>query len=170
LCACVLQALRAIADKLEGPQGAGMLTAAVHASAIEFLMNRLPPHPKQLGGKGRAPTLDDKLCCRVAGWGYLLPFEMTGMVCEDDDSNGEQTGERSIPQCIAYHICAYRWPLRRKHIPHRGHSVSCKAADVRHWLVQTRTQLWCVMTSSHCDCCCADPWWANMCWLLCSQP
>jgi hypothetical protein len=89
MCVFVLQALRAIADKLEGPQGAGMLTAAVHASAIEFLMNRLPPHPKQLAGKGRAPTLDDKVWCRVAGWGYLLPFEMTGMVCEDDDSNGE---------------------------------------------------------------------------------
>lgn len=87
-----LQALRAIADKLEGPQGSGMMTAAVHSSAIDFLMNRLPPHPKQLPGKGRAPTLDDKVWCRVSGWCYLLPFEMTGMVCEDDDSDGEQEG------------------------------------------------------------------------------
>lgn len=91
LCVC-LQALRAIADKLEGPQGAGMMTAAVHSSAIDFLMNRLPPHPKQLAPKGRAPTLDDKIWCRVTGWSYLLPFEMTGMVCEDDDTDGESAG------------------------------------------------------------------------------
>jgi hypothetical protein len=83
------QALRAIADKLEGDTGPGMMTAAVHSSAIDFLMNRLPPHPKQLAGKGRAPTMDDKIWCRVTGWCYLLPFEMTGMVCEDDDSDGK---------------------------------------------------------------------------------
>lgn len=67
-----------------------MMTAAVHSSAIDFLMNRLPPHPKQLPAKGRAPTLDDKIWCRVSGWCYLLPFEMTGMVCDDDDSDGEK--------------------------------------------------------------------------------
>jgi hypothetical protein len=69
-----------------------MLTAAMHASAIDFLMNRLPPHPKQLPAKGPAPTINDKVWCRVTGWGYLLPFEMTGMVCEDDDSDGEARG------------------------------------------------------------------------------
>jgi lysine-specific demethylase/histidyl-hydroxylase NO66 len=69
-----------------------MLTAAMHASAIDFLMNRLPPHPKQLPPKGPAPTINDKIWCRVTGWGYLLPFEMTGMVCEDDDSDGEGEG------------------------------------------------------------------------------
>lgn len=95
-------ALRAIADKLEGSQGAGMLTAAVHSSAIDFLMNRLPPHPKQLAPKGRAPTLDDKVWCRVTGWCYLLPFEMTGMVCEDDDQDaGIEEGCMKLCTCLA---------------------------------------------------------------------
>jgi hypothetical protein len=33
--------------------------------------------------------MDSKLWCRVAGWSYLLPFEMTGMNCEDDEDEGE---------------------------------------------------------------------------------
>lgn len=94
-------ALRAIADKLEGDTGPGMMTAAVHSSAIDFLMNRLPPHPKQLAGKGRAPTMDDKIWCRVTGWCYLLPFEMTGMVCEDDDSDaGLEDGLLKLCTCL----------------------------------------------------------------------
>jgi lysine-specific demethylase/histidyl-hydroxylase NO66 len=121
------QALRAIADKLEGPQGAGMMTAAVHSSAIDFLMNRLPPHPKQLAGKGPAPTLDDSIWCRAAGWAYLLPFEMTGMVCEDDDDDtGEGRGQRgrggaggaccqrqqhvrAEPACAPGSLAAWQW-------------------------------------------------------------
>eukprot|EP00775_Hariotina_reticulata_P000580 gene580-859_t len=81
------RALRSIADKLEATPD--MMTAAVHSSAMEFLMNRLPPHPKQLPGRGQAPVMDSKLWCRVAGWSYLLPFEMTGMNCEDDEDEGE---------------------------------------------------------------------------------
>lgn len=115
-CCCVvcvlLQALRAIADKLEGAQGAGMLTAAVHSSAIDFLMNRLPPHPKQLAPKGRAPTLDDKVWCRVTGWCYLLPFEMTGMVCEDDDDQDGEGGGVCVRAFWGVSVCRVEghWP------------------------------------------------------------
>lgn len=82
------QALRAIASKLESSPD--MLTSAVHSQAIDFLINRLPPHPKQLSGSGPTPGLDDRVWCRVAGWCYLLPFEMTGMSCEDEVEEGEQ--------------------------------------------------------------------------------
>jgi lysine-specific demethylase/histidyl-hydroxylase NO66 len=64
-----------------------MLTPAVHSSAMDFLMNRLPPHPKQLPARGPAPTMDDRVWCRLAGWAYLLPFELTGMNCDDDDDD-----------------------------------------------------------------------------------
>jgi lysine-specific demethylase/histidyl-hydroxylase NO66 len=81
----LLQALRAIAAKLDSTPD--MLTPAVHSSAMDFLMNRLPPHPKQLPQRGPAPTMEDRVWCRVAGWAYLLPFELTGMNCDDDDDD-----------------------------------------------------------------------------------
>ncbi|WIA29285.1 hypothetical protein OEZ86_011790 [Tetradesmus obliquus] len=94
------EALRAIAAKLEASPD--MLTPAVHASAMDFLMNRLPPHPKQLPPRGPAPTMDDKVWCRVAGWAYLLPFELTGMNCDDDDDDaGLEEGSVKMVSCLA---------------------------------------------------------------------
>lgn len=60
---CRAQALRAIADKLTATPD--MMTAAMHSSALDFLMNRLPPHPKQLPQRGPAPTMSDKVCVRA---------------------------------------------------------------------------------------------------------
>jgi lysine-specific demethylase/histidyl-hydroxylase NO66 len=98
------QALRAIASKLESAPD--MLTPAVHSSAMDFLMNRLPPHPKQLPSRGTAPTMEDRVWCRVAGWAYLLPFELTGMNCDDDDDDaGGREG------CwLGMHACCWRLP------------------------------------------------------------
>ncbi|KAF8073009.1 RIOX2 [Scenedesmus sp. PABB004] len=92
-------ALRAIADKLEASPD--MLTPAVHASAMDFLMNRLPPHPRQLPGRGPAPRLDDAVWCRAAGWAYMLPFELTGMNCEDDMFDGLEEGSVKVVTCLA---------------------------------------------------------------------
>eukprot|EP00879_Flechtneria_rotunda_P000471 GHRR01000573.1.p1 GENE.GHRR01000573.1~~GHRR01000573.1.p1 ORF type:complete len:692 (+),score=292.63 GHRR01000573.1:55-2076(+) len=92
------KALRAIADKLEGTPD--MLTGAIHSFAMDFLINRLPPHPKQLPGRGNAPTISDRIWCRLAGWSYLLPFEVTGMNCEDDEVAGLEEGSVKIVSCL----------------------------------------------------------------------
>lgn len=71
-----------------------MLTGAVHASALDFLAHRLPPHPSQLPKRGPAPTLADRLFCRVAGWSYLLPFDLPpGLSDDGEDEDGEDEDE-----------------------------------------------------------------------------
>ena len=72
-----LQALRAIADKLE--QQPELLVSSVHALSEDFWLNRLPPHPQQLPKQGPQPSMDDSIWCRTAGYSYLLPEEGLGV-------------------------------------------------------------------------------------------
>lgn len=130
-CVHCLQALRAIASKLEDCPD--MFTSAVHSQAIDFLINRLPPHPKQLPARGPAPSMDDSVWCRVAGWCYLLPFEMTGMSCEDENEAGgvgqpvlgshhrfPLSQYQCSKACAVFHSSVYK-----RHVP--GHMLSIKA-------------------------------------------